>query len=157
MYGGGRRGQNQARYFFDDGTIDRSVVNHFHYFSNERTFRRIMAGLTRVDGDPAGFRPFTTIRDIPKSERFGARGAARPVVFMLPGILGSHLAVDGERVWVDPANLFLGAFKKLSIDATGVEAEALIGSVYRDLIEYLGETHEVVAFPFDWRRSLRAG
>jgi pimeloyl-ACP methyl ester carboxylesterase len=156
MYGGGRRGKHQARYFFDDGRIDDSVVNHFHYFSNERTFRRVIAGLTRADDDPAGFRPFTTIKDIPESERFGARGGARPVVFVLPGILGSHLAVNGDRIWVDPPHLFLGAFKRLSIDATGVDAEALIGSVYRDLIEYLGGTHEVVAFPFDWRRTLVA-
>ncbi|MCG6870499.1 MAG: hypothetical protein LJE91_17715 [Gammaproteobacteria bacterium] len=116
--------------------VSGAEVTHFKYFSNEPTVRRLIAGLTRDEHDHGGFRPFTTVADIPKTARAARRKGPQPLVFVLPGILGSHLEVRGNRVWVDPGDL-------------------LIGSVYYDLVEYLRDTHEVVPFPFDWRRSVR--
>ncbi|MEA3411595.1 MAG: CHAT domain-containing protein [Pseudomonadota bacterium] len=155
MYGGGRRAGSRSRYFFDDGKVSGAEVTHFKYFSNGPTVCRLIAGLTREEHDLGGFQQFKTIEDIPKTARAARRKGPQPIVFVLPGILGSHLEVRDNRVWVDPGDLLFGGFAKLDIDASGVAAEALIGSVYHDLVEYLRDTHEVVPFPFDWRRSVR--
>ncbi len=155
MDGGGRRIANKSRYYFDDGKLSGVEVTHFKYFCHEPTVSKLIAGLTRDEHDHGGFRPFTTIADIPKTARAARRKGPQPVVFVLPGILGSHLEVRGDRVWIDPADLLFGGFARLAIDQSGVFAEALIGSVYHDLVEFLRDTHEVVPFPFDWRRSLR--
>ena len=78
----------------------------------------------------------------------------RPAVFVLPGILGSHLAVDGKRVWLSMR--VLGGLGKLAYqaNANNVQADGPIGMVYDDLIDYLADSHEVIPFGFDWRRPI---
>jgi tetratricopeptide (TPR) repeat protein len=89
-----------------------------------------------------------------------ARGVYRkpsvpqPVVFVLPGIMGSHLEVNGNRIWLDIFDLAAGGLGKLEIGDPGVQAQGLVASTYADLVEYLSACHEVVTFPYDWRRSI---
>jgi tetratricopeptide (TPR) repeat protein len=68
--------------------------------------------------------------------------------------MGSHLEVAANRIWLDFADLAFGGLKQLAIDAAGVRAEALVGSAYEDLAEFLAATHRVIPFPYDWRRSI---
>ncbi|HSB80347.1 MAG TPA: CHAT domain-containing protein [Candidatus Methylomirabilis sp.] len=150
MYGGAGRGKG-ARFFLDQGPS----VNHFHYFINEKTVQMLVEGLTRPDGSQAGFSPIEKARqEVPARAVRGAAGP-RPVVFLIPGIMGTHLAVDGDRIWLDPFDLAFGGMGRLRVDATNVEAQALIAMAYGELVEYLSQTHEVVTFPFDWRLSIR--
>jgi tetratricopeptide (TPR) repeat protein/pimeloyl-ACP methyl ester carboxylesterase len=77
-----------------------------------------------------------------------------PTVFILPGLSGSHLAVEGNKIWVDPFDLVRGKFTRLEIDAANVSAVEVVAGTYGDLADYLSATHEVIPFPYDWRRSV---
>lgn len=157
MYGGLAR-ERGARVFFDQG----AEVSHFSYFANRKTVERVVAALRREDADAAGFLPLERPPEI--DERvYGRRdGAERPTVFVLPGLMGSHLAVDGIRIWADLAKIAWGQIGQLAIpedDAKKkprVEAQALVAEPYRALIEHLSGSHEVLPFAYDWRLSFRS-
>ena len=159
MYGGAARQPRDpagegARYYFDQG----SKVNHFRYFLNDETAKKLSDGLLlplQNDGY-TGFRPETG------GEPRGLvlrRSAARspdnaPIVVMLPGIMGSCLAVNGEAIWPNVPALFSGGLAKLAIEAEGVSAVGMVGSAYAELADYLAVSHQVEPFPYDWRLSL---
>jgi len=150
MYGGtGRVGG--ARYHFEQGP----EVNHFSYFQNHDSAKFVVDGLRRQEGDNAGFKSYTRPQDLSRGWFTKAKKEPRPVVFVLPGITGSHLTIKNDRIWLDPISLSFGGLKKIAIDAKNVEAEALVGLAYRDLVDFLEESHEVIRFPYDWRLSLR--
>src|SRR6185295_9180598 len=77
----------------------------------------------------------------------------KPAIFVLPGILGSNLEVDGQRIWLGPRIVF--GLKKLAY-APGKDNVAPDGplGLYDDLSRFLAETHEVVEFGYDWRVPL---
>ena len=149
MYGGAPR-RGGARAFFAQGP----EVSHFSYFANARTAERVVAGLTRADDGDGGFTaPTSESREVPQRAMRGAAGP-RPVVFVVPGIMGSHLAAGGSRVWINPLSLAVGGLRKLVIGAANVDAQSLVGLAYADLVEFLSDSHDVVTFPYDWRRSI---
>jgi pimeloyl-ACP methyl ester carboxylesterase len=160
MYGGTPRDGGSATFVLDRG----GSVTHFNYFANERTANAIVDGLLRAQ--PDGFRPIGPL-SWAGEDAGGTRAAraalrsqtgnanARPAVFVLPGILGSHLKVDGRRVWL--SFRFFNSLDRLKWDpgtADGVQPDGPIGMSYDDLIEHLADTHEVVPFSFDWRRPI---
>ena len=149
MYGGGER-KGKTRAFFDQGPD----VNHFSYFRNERTARLVLAGLARPSDSDAGFTPITMPREAPAAP-VRRSAAPLPVVFVVPGIMGTHLSVRGNRIWLDPVDIARGRFDRLKIDNPDVVPEAPVGLAYADLIEYLGDSHEVAPFPYDWRKPVR--
>ena len=69
--------------------------------------------------------------------------------------MGSHLTVGKNRVWIDPTDLAMGGLSRLAADASAVQPEALVAFAYSGLIQYLSQSHEVVPFAYDWRRSIR--
>jgi pimeloyl-ACP methyl ester carboxylesterase/tetratricopeptide (TPR) repeat protein len=162
MYGGAPRAEGGATFILDRG----AKVNHFSYFANERTANLITRAL--IDDKPELFSaigPLSWAGEDASGTRAGraaalSRGANfsdRPAVFVLPGILGSHLKVDGKRVWLSVR--FVNSLEKLawSDDAkkqARIVADGPVGKSYDDLIEYLADTHEVVPFSYDWRRPI---
>jgi len=154
MFGGLQR-LDGGRFHLDCGP----EVNHFSYFRNDGTVRMLAAGLLRSDGADAGFHPITLA-----PEKEPARAILRraphgplPVVFVLPGIMGSTLEVDGDRIWLGKLALMLGKFGKLAINREVTPKEPF-EEYYGELMERLRESHEVAPFPYDWRRSiLQAG
>ena len=150
MYGGAGR-KPGARFFLDQGP----QVNHFKYFANEKTAEMVTQGLTRSDGSQAGFSPLEEARqEVPARAARGLAGP-QPVVFLIPGIMGSHLAAGGDRVWLNLARLAFGGFNHLAVDAADIEPQKLVHRAYGDLVDYLSHTHKVVTFPYDWRLSVR--
>ncbi|WP_137921828.1 CHAT domain-containing protein [Hydrogenophaga sp. 2FB] len=162
MYGGTPRapagGHAAATFLLERG----GKVTHFAYFSNPRTAEAICGAL--IEDAPAGFRPIGPM-SWAGSTSDGLRGRAtragseapaaeRPAVILLPGILGSHLAVDGKRIWLSMR--ILGGLGKLGYreGASNVHADGPIGMVYDDLSEFLSATHQVIEFSFDWRRPI---
>ena len=161
MYGGTPRapagGQAGATFLFDQG----GQVTHFNYFSNQRTADAICSAL--MQDAPADFRPIGPM-SWAGSSGDGLRGARkavsdkpaaeRPAVFLLPGILGSHLAVDGKRVWLGVR--IVGGLSKIAYreGAANVLPDGPMGVCYDDLVEFLSVTHEVIEFAFDWRRPI---
>ncbi len=150
MLGGARR-TSGGRAYLSKG----SDVNHFRYFQNEDTAEAIDRAL-RGDTEE-GFVPLVEARGAAPRERRAEERAVtviRPVVFIVPGLMGSHLKVDGDRVWLDLADLALGGMSRLKREAEGVEPLRVIDRVYGDLSDFLSDTHEVRHFPYDWRDSL---
>ena len=153
MYGGAKR-KAGARFAFDQGPD----VNHFHYFAkSSRMIAPFVTGLIREDGMPAGFRPLEEARHEEPAWRAALARAPqgpRPVAFVLPGIMGSHLLVNRDRVWLDYADLAAGNLELLGINARGVVPEEPIDDYYGGFMIYLSRTHEVAPFAYDWRLSI---
>ncbi|MGH8380903.1 DUF7379 domain-containing protein [Pseudomonas sp.] len=154
MYGGAPRARS-ASFLLNRG----GSVSHFSYFSNERTAAAIVEGLTLES--PKDFRPIGPL-SWQGLESAGQRGVAsdkpaaqKPAVFVLPGILGSNLKAGGRRIWLGPW-LINGlddlAYHKGVPD--NVEPDGAVGLVYDDLIDFLGSSHEVIEFAYDWRLPL---
>jgi len=151
MFGGAERAEGAAKFSLHQG----SQVSHFRYFANQDSATKLLRAIARKDKADDGFNDFR-VHDpdtaLPVYKRDD--GQPRPVVFLLPGIMGSHLAVGKDRIWIDPVDLALGGLSRLKIDAKGVIAEAPVGLAYGDFIKFLSHSHEVVPFPYDWRISL---
>ena len=145
--------EKPARYIFDQG----ADVSHFRYFQNVRTRYLLAQSITGKQWPPE-FRPLeeAKVQPVPMLESIQTRsGASQPVVFVLPGIMGSVLQVDDKDVWLSYWSLLRGGIGKIAIDASNVKVSGLVGSYYRDLCEYLADTHEVIPFGYDWRRSIK--
>jgi len=143
--------------------VQGSKVDHFSYFGNADSREALTQWLTaadprRVPGfDPLG-RALVEPRGAAEALR-GMRGAlgARPVVIVLPGIMGSHLQIGSDRIWFDPLDIARGrlhriAYTDQSLDA--VSPEKLFSMFYGDLCQHLARTHDVVPYPYDWRRPV---
>ncbi len=146
MYGGAKR-EGRALVSFHKGP----GVNHFTYFSSKDSAEQLVRALTHKEDDVTGFealkKPTVDIARaiVPRTAE------PRPVVFVLPGIMGSELAVGGEQVWIDIQDLMFGGLRKLNIKAKNVRATQPVVQFYGDLMQFLAQTHKVVPFPFDWR------
>jgi len=148
MYGGAGREEGRALLSPHKGPN----VNHFTYFGNRDSAGNLVRILTRGPEERAGLtRLFEPTVDIARAVARSAKAGPRPVVFVLPGIMGSELEVRGNRVWVDLFGLALGEFTKLRIDARRVKPTNAYARFYGELIEYLGASHKVVEFAYDWR------
>ncbi len=169
MYGGAPRAKTAsgsgARFLLARG----SKVSHFSYFSNEQTVQAIASGLledTPADyaaigplswagEDPSGTR---AARAVARSRGAGsgdASAAARPAVVVIPGIVGSNLKRDGKRIWLGfriVNNLEALAWNPAT--AASIEPDGPVANLYGELIERLADTHEVIAFAYDWRRPV---
>jgi CHAT domain/Lecithin:cholesterol acyltransferase len=152
MYGGLKRADG-GRFHLDSG----SEVSHFNYFENAKTVRMLASGLARSEGSDAGFRPLAEAKEkepVRGLKLSRAPAGPCPAVFLLPGIMGSHLTVNGDRLWLDVGELMLGGLKRLKMGVAGVAAESLFEDFYGDLAQHLAETHEVIPFAYDWRGSI---
>ena len=167
MYGGAPRAASAtgpgAIFLLDRG----AKVSHFNYFGNDRTVAAIASALT--DDVPTDFSvigPLSWAGKDPSGTRAakavtrsrggaGAKPADRPAVFVLPGILGSNLKLDGKRIWL--GFRFVNGLTQLAWDpatTSRIKPDGPIGSTYDNLIERLADTHEVIPFAFDWRRPM---
>lgn len=164
MFWGFDRPQGQTRYLFDRSPD----TSHFAYFGNPSTGAAILRALgERPEGQVPGFTDLATSRIVPAGIR-GITGEGivepkaidelrtdRPVVVLLPGIMGSRLRADDNVIWVDKDDLVRGGFERLALDDDdGVEPAGLVEGTYEALAHHLAGTHEVVPFSFDWRRDI---
>jgi hypothetical protein len=153
MYGGSLRGEQRATFLLDRG----GKVSHFGYFSHATTADAVVNGLT-LDAPP-GFGVIGP-RSYAGADSSGVRSGAlddpreRPAVFVLPGILGSNLRYDHDRIWVGLR--FLTGFKKLAYDPadTHVHEDGPFDPFYAELLAYLAVDHHALGFAFDWRKPI---
>lgn len=161
MYCGSKK-INGLQYFFDEGT----EVDHFHYFKNKKTNGAILLalkakGATAIDG----FTPFTDA-SLGESERNAALGLEggqffidnpsgnKPIVVLLPGIMGSSIKQNGDLIWINYLRFFGGGLSRIGIEKSKTETPAVISTSYKDLARYLADEYDVVTFPYDWRKPL---
>ena len=162
MYGGLRR--TQGWFCFDQG----ANVNHFNYFgaslnedevpaSQPITVDALLLGL--LDELPGRFyRPLAEAPVIMPARSAAGVSGRRPVLFVLPGIMGSSLAVRdaAEEVWLSVRRLALGQLTRLRMDQPlPILPTGLLGLAYGDLVEFMDRSHDVLPFPYDWRQSVR--
>ncbi len=162
--------EKQGRYYQEVGP----KVWHCRYFVNESSVTQIVQRLTErdqgtltnafnlieADGSDetersAGVRFFSFHRTLPIADE--VKGT-RPIVVVLPGIMGSELSVKNDPVWARTMKLMFGGLKTLSntTASAGVTADNLLAAPYADLCQYLSQSHDVVRFPYDWRLSIKA-
>ena len=147
---GGMARSPAARAFFDQGP----EVSHFAYFGNPRTAGRVVSGLLRADDDDGGFA--TLPEPEPEQPAIGPRrgDSKRPIVFVVPGITGTELHWGDKRIWVDLPQLAVGGLGRLRIDAPDITAHEPLSLYYGALCRFLGRTHDVRPWGFDWRLSI---
>ncbi|CAN5155596.1 hypothetical protein BH23BAC1_BH23BAC1_26740 [soil metagenome] len=147
--------------------IERSgQIDHVKYFKTSRTRDAIKKAL-EFDGAriPAGF----VALHLMKSEKRGALGIEggrykapeltgnRPVVLLLPGIMGSNLLVGDDLIWIQYFKFLKGELVKLGYDAgngSGIKADSLVETSYKRLGNHLSRNYDVIPFQFDWRNPL---
>ena len=164
MYGGAPRAGG-ASFLLDRG----GKVSHGRYFHHPRSAEGVCNAL--LHDAPEGFLPIGPL-SWQGLDASGVRGRTRaaarqrggeednrpasdkPAVILLPGILGSHIAVDGKRIWLGLR--MVGGLKRLAYPDGDrvVTPDGPIGLIYDDLAEHLAATHEVIEFSFDWRRPI---
>lgn len=150
MLGGAER-TGRAAFSFHHG----ANVSHFRYFKNEDSARKLHRSLTRKADEDDGFEPYS-VRKLDEGAPPYRRedGPPRPIVFVLPGIMGSHLSVGEDRIWLDPRDLAFGGFGRLAIGEGAVQAGPPLWLAYSRLTRALSATHDVEPFPYDWRLSI---
>ena len=159
MYCGTPR-ENGIQYFFDEGP----EVDHVHYFQNKKTQGALLLALqTTIDKIP-GFTELKQAQAAAEEARFlGLDGGEvfcdkvsgnKPVVILLPGIMGSNLENNGKKIWINYIRFLAGDLSKLDITKPNIEATSLIKTSYKKLVDYLKSEYDVVTFSFDWRLPL---
>ena len=162
MYGGLRR--TRGWFCFDQG----ANVNHFNYFgasldggdgpvTQPVTVDALLLGLL---GEPPGrfYRPLAEAAVAAPARGGGEVTGRRPVLFVLPGVMGSSLAVRDrtDEVWLSVPRIVAGQLTRLRMDQPlEILPTGLIGMAYGDLVTFMGRSHDVLAFPYDWRQSVR--
>ncbi|KQP23040.1 CHAT domain-containing protein [Pseudorhodoferax sp. Leaf267] len=146
----------QAKVLFDRG----ADVSHFRYFGNmdTRTALRDWLVVERPERIDA-FRPLPSAAEyaeaMAQALQRDATAMDRPIVVVLPGVMGSHLKRGADdRVWFDPLDIASGGLQKLAFGLPGIEADELFAMFYGKLCADLAKSHRVECFAYDWRQPL---
>ncbi len=129
-------------------------VTHFSYFERDESAQALLGALK---GDDSGFEPLEgpSRAEISRGGKEPKRKDNAPIVFILPGIMGSHIQMGRDRIWFEPFSMWSGEMAKLRADVVeGVTADGWMDRSYEMLARHLAETHEVRPFAYDWRRSI---
>ena len=146
MYGGAHRSVPPVVSFHKA-----DAVNHFTYFSQEDSATRLVTALSASeDQEWSGFAPLHPPM-VPIARAVRPSTGAQPALFVLPGIMGSELAVAERSIWVSLLQLVRGGLADLHIGAEGVRASKPVERYYGRVCEHLARTHQVIPFPYDWR------
>ena len=71
--------------------------------------------------------------------------------------MGSELRAGDRRVWLSPWQIAQGGFERLALDGPHpVAATEMLCFAYRQLLEHMTRTYDVVEYAYDWRRSVDA-
>ncbi len=128
-------------------------VHHLSYFRRDESALALLAAL---QGDDSEFAlldgPSRAV--ISRGGRETKRKDDAPIVFILPGIMGSHIQLGRNRIWFEPFSMCTGAMKELKVNARGVSTDGWMDRNYEKLARYLADTHEVRPFVYDWRLSI---
>ncbi|AWI25783.1 CHAT domain-containing protein [Flavobacterium pallidum] len=164
MYLGVSR-SGSIQYFFDEGIN----VDHLHYFNNQKTQQALLNALKAEPGNTVNGYKRVPQLEIPASDRgvFGMDGGElhpvlappsgkRPIVILLPGIMGSNIYDENSRMWLNYWGILKGDLSEMTnLDGKGIRARSIIKSSYNKLYLQLSRNYDVVIFPFDWRKPMK--
>jgi hypothetical protein len=82
-----------------------------------------------------------------------AARAQQPIVFVLPGIMGSELYLGpDEPVWLSPGAMLSGRLSHLNPQRDNhLQASALMPVAYERLLETASSRYRLLPWPYDWR------
>jgi CHAT domain-containing protein len=160
MYMGSKR-TFEVQYYF----IENTDINHFKYFNTLETQNAITNAINTVGNNPIpGFRKsFQTL--VPSTDRADALGleygelkgdevtGEKPIVILLPGIMGTNLKKGNKKIWIQYLNMIGGDLSEMQI-GNDIVPDSLISTSYKKLKNHLSKTYDVVTFPYDWRIEL---
>ncbi len=128
-------------------------VTHFSYFGRDESALALLAALK---GDDSGFERLEgpSRATISRGGKRPKRKDDAPIVFLLPGIMGSHIQQGRNRIWFDPFSMWRGQMAKLKVNAQRVSPDGWMDLSYERLARYLADSHEVRPFAYDWRLSI---
>jgi CHAT domain-containing protein len=160
MYLGAKRSM-PVQYFFDDNTN----VDHFHYFKNKRTNDAILSALKTDRNvlapgfsfleDALGNNQRNILFNLDGGQEFtNLVSGEKPILVLLPGIMGSNLTKNGKLLWINYLRFLDGSLTDLDIKSNGINAVSIIKTSYKKLVDFLLQDYDVVTFPFDWRLQL---
>ncbi|MEO5581497.1 MAG: CHAT domain-containing protein, partial [Saprospiraceae bacterium] len=142
------------------------TTSHFNYFKNENTQQALLDALntpagqtikrfeTRSSGEiDRGV--FVDLFKKYKAISYDQISGSKPVIILIPGVMGTHLRIGNEIVWLDLGEIGKGRMVgDLQPDNTNVDTRYIIGEFYDKLVKFLQLTHDVYTFGYDWRLSL---
>jgi len=151
--------------FFDEG----GEVDHFRYFVNKSTNEALLKALQSADDTQLipGFSFESGTRMLESEDRnilikLGALeggelfsekvSGTRPILLLLPGIMGSNLSDNGDKIWIDYLKFISGGLKRLDRDT--ISASSIVKSSYGKFYQHFSEHYDVVTFAYDWRKLL---
>ena len=144
-------------------------VSHFRYFRDDVKSAGISlptalgAWLTHEAPEQAApWQPLALPELKPVAAGRASRGEAEPVdnsvpvLVYLPGIMGSHLAADGNRIWLDPLDLARGRLSRIAMGTRRtVREDGLVGLAYDRLADHLETGQRVIRHDYDWRQPIK--
>ena len=147
--------------------IQNRKVHHSNYFSEKKHLEIVFSALNNTEIKGVHWKRINTEGDRGVADLLAKMGelepmpasGKRPIVVLLPGIMGTNLyeKVQGKynRVWLDFAEIRNGAMtEKMNVNA-GISTQSVIAKYYKKLEVHLRKKgHDVVVFPYDWRKSL---
>jgi pimeloyl-ACP methyl ester carboxylesterase len=68
--------------------------------------------------------------------------------------MGSTLKAGDNAVWMNYLALAGGGLADLDMSAANIEPYGLVADSYQRLLRYLSQTHYVIPFPYDWRKTI---
>ena len=161
MYLGAKRKDN-IQYFFAQG----AEVNHVKYFENDKTRDAIDLVLKTAEGQPIpGFQSIPQY-EIPGSDRALVESGelypsdippsgTKPIVVLLPGIMGSNLSQKNKEIWLHYGRILTGGLINLGYsNVNKIVADSVVKTSYYKLYKWLSAKYDVVVYPFDWRKPL---
>ncbi len=161
MYLGAKR-KNNIQYFFAQGP----EVNHVNYFANDKTREAINLVLVTPEGKTIpGFKCISQT-EIPGTDRALVESGelypspvppsgTKPIVVMLPGIMGSNLSQKDKEIWLHYGRILSGGLMNLNYSGVNkIVADSVVKTSYYKLYKWLSGKYDVVVYPFDWRKPL---
>lgn len=148
MSGGAARPQGIWRKF-----LAGPKVTHFSYFQRKESAQPLLEALA---GGNDSFERLTgpSRVELARGGKYTKPLPEGPIALMLPGIMGSHLALESDRIWFDPINMIAGEMARLNVNAVGVTPSGWMDVSYENFAQHLAQSHEVRPFAYDWRLSI---
>ncbi|HFC00910.1 MAG TPA: CHAT domain-containing protein [Phaeodactylibacter sp.] len=143
--------------------VEGKTIDHFSYFKNQNTQQYIYNALSTPPLAAAdGFkevhrgeknRNISTVLAGGSVETQPISGT-RPIVILVPGIMGSNLYEADDEIWIDYIQMATGSLSRLQISNTEITAKSAVGTAYQNFVNDLEKKYDVFVFPYDWRKSL---
>jgi len=146
--------------------IQNKHIDHFTYFKVERHMEIVLSALTNKSIKGVDFiniaKSYSNRGILLKLAEMGElrpklESGTKPIVVLVPGIMGSNIYFEKDRKWLDFVELNKGALgSELDVENYGkTSSDSIIEKFYKAFHDFLiREGHDVIVHPFDWRKSL---